>query len=194
MNHATYLSAPLIAIALGADLLLGDPAWLPHPVRLIGAAIARGERGLHTGISRRDRRNGRLLALGVISLAAIATYFLISIADRLSPSLGAIAAIMAAWTTIALKGLDEAALAVERALIVDDLLTARAALPALVGRDPNILDREGIARATVESVAENSSDAVIAPLLFLFVAGPMGAIAYKAANTLDSMIGYRDER
>lgn len=194
MNHATHLSTPLIALALGADLLLGDPTWLPHPVRLIGAAIASGERGLRTGDARRDRRNGRLLALGVIGLTAIVAYFAISVIDRVSPFLGALAAVALAWTTLAMRGLDDSALAVERALSVNDLVAARTALPALVGRDPDPLGREGIARATVESVAENSSDAVIAPMLFLFIAGPVGAIAYKAANTLDSMIGYRDER
>ena len=76
----------------------------------------------------------------------------------------------------------------------NDEATARSILPALVGRDPDTLDRAGMIRATVESVAENTSDGVIAPLIFLFVGGPVGAIAYKAVNTLDSMIGYRDER
>src|SRR5262249_35094503 len=84
--------------------------------------------------------------------------------------------------------------AVEAALARDDEAAARQAMPALVGRDPESLDRAGMIRATVESVAENSSDGVIAPLLFLFLAGPVGGIAYKAINTLDSMIGYRDDR
>jgi adenosylcobinamide-phosphate synthase len=194
VNHATHLSALLIAIALGGDLLFGDPEWLPHPVRFIGATIAIGERRMYTGGHRTDRRNGRLLTIGIVGLTALVTYLIVSVADRLGSSLGATVAVLIAWTSIALRGLDDAALRVERALIVSDLSAARAALPALVGRDPNALDAEGIARATVESVAENTNDAVIAPMLFLFIAGPVGALAYKAINTLDSMIGYRDER
>jgi len=194
LNHATHLPALLIAIAIGADLLLGDPEWLPHPVRMIGATIAIGERRMYSGERRSDRRNGRLLTIGIVGLTAIITYVVVSVADRLGSSLGAMVAVILAWTSIALRGLDDAALKVERALIVNDLLAARAALPALVGRDPNVLDAEGIGRATLESVAENSNDAVIAPMLFLFIAGPVGALAYKAINTLDSTIGYRDER
>lgn len=194
VNHATHLSALLIAIAIGADLLFGDPEWLAHPVRFIGAAIVIGERRLHTGERRADRRNGRLLTAGIVGLTALVTYVAVSVADRLGASLGAIVAVLLAWTSIALRGLDDAALTVERALIVGDLSAARAALPALVGRDPDALDAAGIARATVESVAENANDAVIAPILFLFIAGPVGALAYKAINTLDSMIGYRDDR
>ncbi len=194
VNHATHLSLFLIAIAIGADLLFGDPEWLPHPVRMIGAAIAIGERRLHTGERRADRRNGRLLTAGIVGLTALLAYLVVAVADRLGSSVGAAVAVLIAWTSIALRGLDDAAHKVERALIVGDLSAARAALPALVGRDPSALDAEGIARATVESVAENSNDAVIAPMLFLFIAGPVGALAYKAINTLDSMIGYRVER
>jgi adenosylcobinamide-phosphate synthase len=102
--------------------------------------------------------------------------------------------VLIAWTTLALNGLDRAAGEVERALGCgrDDL--ARAAMPALVGRDPATLDRDAMVRATVESVAENCSDGVLAPLCFLFVGGPLFALAYKAINTLDSMVGYRDAR
>ncbi len=194
VNHATHLSALLIAIAIGADLFFGDPEWLPHPVRMIGAAIAIGESRLYTGERRIDRRNGRLLTIGIVGLTALVTYLVVTVADRLGASLGAAVAVLLAWTSIAWRGLDDAALEVERALIINDLAAARAALPALVGRDPDALDAGAIARATVESVAENSNDAVIAPLLFLFIAGPVGALVYKAINTLDSMIGYRDQR
>src|SRR4029077_16818783 len=99
-----------------------------------------------------------------------------------------------AWTTLALKGLDSAAGEIEGALECgrDDL--ARVAMPALVGRDPVALAREGMVRATGESVAENCSDGVVAPLCFLFAGGPVLALAYKAINTLDSMIAYCDAR
>lgn len=167
---------------------------MPHPVRLIGAAISFGERILRTGVERRDLRNGVILALATIALSAAIVWIIVAGASRIAEPLGAIVAILFAWTTLALRGLDDAAYHVERALKFNDEALARNMLPALVGRDPDTLDRSGMIRATVESVAENTSDGVIAPLLFLFVGGPVAAIAYKAVNTLDSMIGYRDER
>ncbi len=194
MNSVFHLSAPLIATALAIDLVLGDPPWMPHPVRLIGAAISLGERRLHTGVARRDLRNGLILAVATIALSAACVWLLIAGASGIAQSLGTAAALLIAWTTLAMRGLGDAARAVERALETNDESGARSALPALVGRDPEALDSAGMIRATVESVAENTSDGVIAPLMFLFVGGPVAAIAYKAANTLDSMIGYRDER
>src|SRR3984957_7290424 len=194
MNYAFHLSTPLIATALAIDLVLGDPTWMPHPVRLIGAAISFGERVLWHGDPRRDLRGGAALALVTIALVASCTWAIIAIAHTGAKPLAAIIAIVIAWTTLALRGLDDAAHAVERTLIANDESGARRALPALVGRDPDALDRSAIIRATVESVAENTSDAVIAPLFFLFLGGPGGARTYKAINTLDSMIGYRDDR
>jgi adenosylcobinamide-phosphate synthase len=194
LNYAFQLTAPLIATALAIDLVAGDPPWLPHPVRLMGAAISFAECGLHTGIKRRDLHNGIILALATIALSAACAWTIVAGASRITEALGAAAAILIAWTTLALRGLDDAARKVERALEADDEATARRMLSALVGRDLDTLDRAGMIRATIESVAENSSDGVIAPLMFLFVGGPVAAIAYKAINTLDSMIGYRDER
>jgi adenosylcobinamide-phosphate synthase len=194
MEFAIYLPALLIAAAIALDLMLGDPWWLPHPVRLIGALVARGERALYRGEAAADVRRGALLAAGAIGAAALATFALIALAAWLSTWLAAIVAVAIAWTTLAFRGLDEAALRVQRHLASRDLVRARAAMPALVGRDPDALDRGGMIRATIESVAENASDAVIAPLFYLFLGGPVLAVAYKAINTLDSMIGYDDER
>ncbi|MGO9602169.1 MAG: adenosylcobinamide-phosphate synthase CbiB [Candidatus Binataceae bacterium] len=194
MSHALHLSTPLIICAVLLDAALGDPSWLPHPARMIGAAISRGEKMLHTGTATLDLRKGAILVTSVVGLSAIVTWAIIDAGDRISPVLGALAAIVIAWTTLAARGLDDAAREVQESLLHGDEARARRAMPALVGRDPASLDREGMIRATVESVAENSSDGVVAPLMFLFIAGPVGAIAYKAINTLDSMIGYRDER
>jgi|SRR5208282_1475512 len=194
MSHALHLSTPLIACAVLLDAALGDPEWLPHPARMIGAAISRGEKMLHTGIAIRDLRNGAILVTSVVGLSVIATWAIIDACDRISLVFGAFAAVVIAWTTLATRGLDDAAREVQESLLRADEAGARRAMPALVGRDPASLDRQAMIRATVESVAENSSDGVIAPLMFLFIAGPVGAIAYKAINTLDSMIGYRDER
>jgi len=194
MSYAFHLPALLIALALVLDLLLGDPHWLPHPARMIGAAISRGEAMLHTGDPAVDLRGGAVLAIAVVALSAAAAWIVIAIFERIHPALGALAAMLVAWTTLAVRGLDSAAREVQDALAGHDEEAARRAMPALVGRDPQSLDSAAMIRATVESVAENSSDGVIAPLLFLFVAGPVGAVAYKAMNTLDSMIGHRDER
>lgn len=194
MKYAFSLSTPLILAALVVDIALGDPRWLPHPVRLIGAAISFGDRRLRTGSASQDARNGALLASAVILLSGFLAWAIIAIAGSLSAVLGACVAVVIAWTTLALRGLDSAAAKVSSALVAGDLAAARAALPALVGRDPQRLDRDGIVRAAVESVAENCSDGVIAPLLFLFLGGPVAAITYKAVNTLDSMLGYRTER
>ena len=194
MTYAFHLSVPLIALAIVFDILLGDPDWLPHPARLIGAAIARGETMLRTGEPAADLRGGAMLAIGVVLLSAAAAWMVLAIFGWIHPALGAIAAALIAWTTLAAHGLDAAAREVQDALARHDDEAARRAMPALVGRDPASLDRPAMIRATVESVAENSSDGVIAPLFFLFIAGPVGAIAYKAINTLDSMIGHRNER
>jgi adenosylcobinamide-phosphate synthase len=194
MTHALHLSTTLIALALLLDVFLGDPSWLPHPAQMIGAAISWGEDILHTGDARKDLRRGTVLALAVVMLSAGVTWAIIEICDRIDPAFGALAALVIAWTTLAVRGLDSAAREVQDALLRGDESAARRAMPALVGRDPESLDCDAMIRATVESVAENASDGVIAPLLFLFVAGPVGAIAYKAINTLDSMIGHRDER
>jgi adenosylcobinamide-phosphate synthase len=194
MPSGLYLPASAIAAALALDLALGDPPWMPHPVRLIGRAVTSGEARLRTGEPRADLWRGALLAYAVVTATGLAACIAIAIASTVAGWLGLAVAVLIAWTTLALNGLDRAASEIEGALRCgrDDL--ARAAMPALVGRDPFALDREAMVRATVESVAENSSDGVLAPLCFLFVGGPVFALAYKAINTLDSMIGYRDAR
>ncbi len=184
----------MLAAALALDLVLGDPRWLPHPVRAIGMLIERGEHLLRTGDPRRDLVHGAILTACVVGVSVVAVWAIVALADWIHPLTGALAAIVIAWTTVALRGLDQAAGAVEDALAAGDEAAARRAIPALAGRDPDALDRTGMAQACIESVAENASDGVIAPLLYLFAGGPVAAIAYKAINTLDSMIGYRDER
>jgi adenosylcobinamide-phosphate synthase len=194
MQSGLYLTTSAIAVALALDLVLGDPSWMPHPVRFIGRAVTLGEARLRTGEPRADLWRGGLLVSAVVISTALAVWVATAIASTVANWLGLAAAVLIAWMTLALKGLDRAAGEVEQALGRghDDL--ARAAMPALVGRDPATLDREAMVRATVESVAENCSDGVIAPLCFLFVGGPVLALAYKSINTLVSMICYRDDR
>lgn len=138
--------------------------------------------------------NGAWLVISVMIVTVTASWGLIAGLQAIIWPLGALAATLIAWTTLAARGLNDAALAVERRLRSNDVASARREIRALVGRDPDILDHTALVRAAIESVAENLSDGVVAPLLFLFIGGPVSALAYKAINTLDSTIGYRDTR
>jgi adenosylcobinamide-phosphate synthase len=194
VGYAFHLPAKFILAAVVLDIVCGDLPWLPHPVSLIGRAITFGERRLYTGSPSRDLVGGTFLVIAVVMLAVGASWALIAALQAINWLLGALAATLIAWTTLAARGLNDAALAVERCLRCNDVGSARREIRALVGRDPDTLDQSGLVRAAIESVAENSSDGVIAPLLFLFIGGPVSALAYKAINTLDSMVGYRDAR
>ena len=192
LGNALHLPASLIIVAVALDVIFGDPAWLPHPVKGIGWLIAVGGRHLNTGSRRTDLINGGVLSILVIAIAGGVAWITIAVAQMFNFYVGALAATIIAWTTLAIRGLDDSARSVERSLIAGDDGSARFAIRALVGRDPESLDRQGLIRASIESIAENLSDGFVAPLLFLAVAGPVGAIVYKAINTLDSMVGYRD--
>jgi adenosylcobinamide-phosphate synthase len=185
---------PQILAACTLDVFLGDPKWLPHPVVFIGRVTGWFEKTMWRDDHRGNIWRGAVLVFFVLSMAAASVALLIAVFTRIAWWLGATVAILIAWTTIAARGLDDAALAVETQLDAKDFEGARSAMPALVGRDPEALDCAAMIRATIESLAENASDAIVAPLMYLFIAGPVGAIIYKAINTLDSMIGYRNHR
>jgi adenosylcobinamide-phosphate synthase len=182
MSAAFYVPAPLIFAALALDALAGDPPWLPHPVVLIGWAISWGEHRFRSGQPGTDFLNGLVLAVCVTTLAAAAAWVTIALCGVATHWLSYLAAVLVAWTTLALRGLDDAAKTVELSLRHGDENAARRAMPELVGRDPDRLDRAGMICATIESIAENLSDGIIAPLLFLFVGGPVAAMAYKATQ------------
>jgi adenosylcobinamide-phosphate synthase len=194
VSRAFYLSTPAIFAAFVLDIFLGETTLLPHPVVLIGWSVRWGERLLRRSDGRQNLWRGAILTIFITSFTAAVTCLIVAAFGLIVWWLAAAAGILIAWTTIAGRSLDEAALAVESKLAANDLPGARNAMPALVGRDPQSMDCEQMIRATLESLAESASDGVVAPLLWLFVAGPAGAIAYKAINTLDSMIGYRDDR
>ncbi len=141
MRNGFYLPTMAILAALALDFALGDPAWLPHPVRLIGRVVALGEGRLRCGRPRADLRRGGLLCASVVLATALAAWIVIASCAAVSRWLGLAVAMLLAWTTLALKGLDSAAGAVERALDAGRDGLARAAMPALVGRDPAALDR-----------------------------------------------------
>ena len=182
-----------ILLALGLDALFGDPPWLPHPVRLIGGLAAAGERFFRRLI--RDQRwAGIATVLLVLVVTGATSGLLLWGAGRIHPRLGDLLAVLLLYSCFAARDLLAHSRRVYTALWVDDLGEARRRVALLVGRDTAGLDQAGVIRACVESVAENSSDGVVAPLFWAAVGGPVGALLYKAVSTLDSTFGYKNAR
>ena len=182
-----------ILIAVALDLLLGDPRWLPHPVKLIGR-VAAGLESPARKWTTSPRLAGTLVALFVIALSGTVAWVLVRASGWLYPLAGDAVSILLIYTCIAARDLAAHGMAVFRPLHAGDLSEARRRVAMIVGRDTERLDEAGVARAAVESIAENLVDGVTAPLFFAAVFGPVGAIVYKAINTLDSTFGYKNER
>ncbi len=183
----------IILLALLLDLAVGDPHWLPHPVVAIGRLI----QFLDTGLRREwltERLAGVVLLLTVVGTAAGVTWLLLWTLTALLPLAGWIAAVVVSSTCLAARSLHRESARVATALLAGDLPAARLYLSHIVGRDTDMLDEPEIWRAVVETVAENSSDGIIAPLFWLTLGGPVAAMAYKAVSTLDSMVGYKNQR
>lgn len=187
-------SACLVAYLL--DLRLGDPPTWPHPVRWIGNFITflqgRIRAFCHTTTSLYI--GGACLWLIVVGVSWGATYALLAFLTQINPWLSWAAQVWIIYTLLAGRCLSDAAMAVYVALQNGSLEECRRQLSYIVGRDTSELDRPQVTRAVVETVAENSVDGVIAPLFFLFIGGVPLMMAYKAVNTLDSMVGYRTEK
>ncbi len=191
--------ALLGAIACGffLDLLLGDPVWLPHPVVLMGKAIVGLERvfrRIFPATPAGLRLGGTLLAV-LLPVGTLAiTWSIVLGASYLHPALGFGVQVLWCWQALAVKGLAQESRRVYTALTTDSLSAARKAVSRIVGRDTEALTSEGVTRAAVETVAENFADGVLAPLFYMTIGGAPLALAYKAVNTMDSMIGYKNER
>jgi adenosylcobinamide-phosphate synthase len=185
-----------IFLAYAADLVFGDPPWLPHPVRIIGYLASVSEKACRrVGNSKTLMLGlGLLVAIMIPAGAAAATWLFLREITQVSPWAGWVAVISLAYTTLSVRSLDGAARVVVDNLKHGDVVKAREALAMIVGRDTQALDEPEIVRAAVETVAENTSDGVVAPLFYLAIGGVPAAIAYKAINTLDSMFGYKNER
>ncbi|MDI5936040.1 adenosylcobinamide-phosphate synthase CbiB [Halomonas kalidii] len=184
----------LVVAAIAVDLLVGDPSRLPHPVVGMGRVIARLERAWNHGSAVARRARGILLtAVVVLGVYALA-WGLLALLGRLDPWLAMAAELWLLATTLAIKGLRDAARAVASPLGRGDLPGARRALAMIVGRDTAALDEGEISRGAVETVAENTVDGITAPLFWALLGGAPLALAYKAVNTLDSMVGYRNAR
>ncbi len=184
----------LVAIAIAIDLIVGDPRGLPHPVVIMGRAISSYERLWNRGTAQQRKLSGALLTVMVVGGVWLISWLLLFVLAKLHPGLALIAELWLLSTTLAIKGLGEAARAVAAPLNKGNLPAARQALSMIVGRDTQRLEEADITRGAVETVAENTVDGITAPLLFALIGGAPLALAYKAVNTLDSMVGYRNER
>jgi adenosylcobinamide-phosphate synthase len=182
-----------IIAAVLLDLVLGDPRWLPHPVRALGRLAAGLERVSRRWIAN-PRAAGILAALAVYAAAGGTAWGAIRLAGRLHPWAGQAVSVLVLYTTLAARDLAQHSGAVFAALSAADLPAARRRVARIVGRDTEGLDEAGVVRAAVESVAESTVDGVTAPLFYALVFGPAGAMVYRAVNTLDSLFGHRDQR
>jgi adenosylcobinamide-phosphate synthase len=178
------------------DVLLGDPRRLPHPVRAMGRCIAWVDTHVRAICQSAAslRAAGIFLAVGLPVLVYVLGTVAIDGAEQLDGRLGSALSIGLAWMTLAARDLFDHVQSVDRPLQAGDLPAARQSVAMIVGRDTETLSESEVARATVETVAESTADGIIAPLLYLAIGGAPLALAYKAINTLDSMIGHRDER
>jgi adenosylcobinamide-phosphate synthase len=188
-----YSTWYILPTAFMLDLMLGDPLNLPHPVRWMGIAIEVAEPRFRE-ISSNLAFSGALFAACLITGTGLLVYFLLVAANNVHPMLKNACEIILIYYCISAGSLEEAALEIKRYLQNKDIAKARENVALIVGRDITNYQATDIARATVETVAENLVDGVIAPLFFAAIGGAPLAMAYKMANTLDSMVGYKNEK
>ena len=186
---------PVLPMIIGfiIDLILGDPYTLPHPIRLIGTLISRLEK--FTRKHFKDlRAGGVFLAVTVLVLSTVIPFLMLFVFYKLSMIVGIVAESIFCYYMIAPKCLSDESMKVYRAINENDTEKARKAVSMIVGRDTASLDESGIIRAAVETVAENTSDGVTAPIMYMSFGGASLGFFYKAVNTMDSMIGYKNEK
>lgn len=185
------------------DLLIGDPHFIPHPVRLIGSLISFLDKSLNCdakyNISEKKLnlikyKRGMLLVFAVIFATFTMSVIIIVAAYSINLYAGVIAEAVMTWQILATKCLRVESMRVYDALRTDGVDAGRRAVSMIVGRDTSVLDAAGVTRAAVETIAENTSDGVIAPMLYTAIGGPVLGFVYKAVNTMDSMIGYKNDK
>ena len=187
-------SAVMVLGAFLLDLVTGDPRWLPHPVVLMGRLISLGDELLWSGKPRNDFIAGLSVSMTLVGVSIGTTWVLLAIFAIFPPLFFFLLTVSLASMTLATRGLVEAVGRVEKQLRMGDLTAARKQLSHIVGRETKSMNEDNILRASLESLAENLCDGVVAPLFYLCLGGVPLAMGYKAVNTLDSMIGYRTER
>ena len=185
------------------DLLIGDPHFIPHPVRLIGSLISFCDKRLNcdAGYNISEKKlnlikykRGMLLAFTVIFATFAISVIIIVAAYSINLYAGVIAEAVMMWQILATKCLRVESMRVYDALRTDGVDAGRRAVSMIVGRDTSVLDAAGVTRAAVETIAENTSDGVIAPMLYTAIGGPVLGFVYKAVNTMDSMLGYKNDK
>ncbi len=177
------------------DIFVGDPIWLPHPVMGIGKWISFFDHRLRRGNSNpKDVPRGALTVVLVILISTVVPALVLFAAWNLHPYVYLAVASVMCWQAVAARQLVRESRKVQRALEKNDLAAARRAVSNIVGRDPDVLDEQGVCRAAVETVAENASDGVVAPIFWMTLFGPVGGFFYKAVNTMDSMLGYKNDK
>lgn len=179
------------------DLIFGDPRQIYHPIRIIGNLIAVLEKGIRKVFpktSRGELAGGTMLVVLVVLICTAVPAALLGLAAWIHPVVYWLLASFWCWQILATKSLKTESMKVYAPLKEGDLPAARRAVAMIVGRDTERLTEEGVAKAAVETVAENTSDGIVAPLIFLALGGPALGFFYKAVNTMDSMVGYKNER
>lgn len=185
------------------DLLIGDPHFIPHPVRFIGSLISFLDKRLNSEAGYNSSENeanltkykrGVLLAFTVIFATFAVSVIILVAAYSINLYAGVIAEAVMTWQILATKCLRVESMRVYDALRTDGVEAGRRAVSMIVGRDTSVLDESGVTRAAVETVAENTSDGVIAPMLYTAIGGPVLGFVYKAVNTMDSMLGYKNDK
>lgn len=186
-------SLAALIIGFGIDLVVGDPHGFPHPVILIGKLIDALERGLRKMLPKTasgEKVAGALLWIFVVVVSSLLPALLLWFCHSISPWLRLGAESIMCWQILATKSLRDESMKVYHALESGDIMKSRYAVSMIVGRDTAELDDAGVTRAAVETVAENTSDGIVAPLIFLAIGGAPLGFFYKAVNTMDSMLGY----
>lgn len=197
MEH--ILTHHMVAFVCGfvLDLVFGDPHALPHPIRLIGTLIAGLEKKL-LKLQMRDEKKefykGILLVALVLLCTGSVIAFILIAAYWLHPAAGIVVESVMTYQILATKCLKDESMKVYQSLNEQGLEAGRVAVSMIVGRDTNVLDETGVVKAAVETVAENTSDGVIAPMLYTALGGPVLGFVYKAVNTMDSMVGYKNDK
>lgn len=187
-------------IGMILDWVFGDPVWLYHPVRIIGKWISFLEKILRKFAGDQEGNEKKLLIAGgilwilVILASAAVPMGILYLAEKLSPCAAFVLECFWCYQLLAARSLGKESKKVYKKLIQDDLPGARLAVSMIVGRDTENLTVEGVTKAAVETVAENTNDGVIAPLIYMLIGGPILGFVYKAVNTMDSMLGYKNEK
>lgn len=186
------LTLPML-IGFIIDIILGDPYSLPHPIRAIGTLISKYEKFVRSRFNNL-RKGGVFLAVAVIVISTLAPLLILILCYRINVILGVAIESVMCWQLIAARCLQKESVKVYRAISENDTEKARKAVSMIVGRDTDVLDEKGIIKAAVETVAENTSDGVTAPMMYISAGGAALGFLYKAVNTMDSMIGYKNEK